>query len=124
MWLLAQRAERERERNRNRASQREREVEREREREWREREWRERGDEDLKGKADGVYGEPGAAGVVLQRPGEEGLGEKEAGDPEDSGGALSDPALHEAHPLQQVGHPGGQRLQGRVGLRRRQHSEG
>lgn len=70
----------------------------------------------LKVQPDGVDGVLGAPGVILESSGEESLREEEAADPVDGRNAVGDPALHEVNPLKQVRHPGGQRLQGRVGL--------
>ena len=47
----------------------------------------------LKFKADEVYGDGVLPGIVLCHAGEEGLGEVEAREPEDSRGATGDPTL-------------------------------
>lgn len=70
----------------------------------------------LKVQSDGVDGVLGAPGVILEGSSEESLREEEAADPVDGWNAVRDPSLHEVNPLKQVRHPGGQRLQGRVGL--------
>lgn len=70
----------------------------------------------LKVQSNGVDGVLGAPGVILEGSREESLREKEATDPVDGWNAIRDPSFHEVDPLQQVRHPGGQRLQGRVGL--------
>lgn len=44
------------------------------------------------------------------------LGEEEAADPVDAGGSLGDPVADEAAAVEQVGCPGGEGLEGGVGL--------
>lgn len=71
----------------------------------------------LEVKSNGVDGDDGTTGVVLQGSSQEGLREEETRDPEDAGDTFVDPRLNKLHPLHQIGHPGGQWLQGWVCLR-------
>lgn len=60
---------------------------------------------DLKVEGDGVDGDDGFSGKVLQSPSEEGLGEEESTDPEHRWDPIIDPSLQEINPLQQVTDP-------------------